>query len=129
MSRTNWAPHVSEKFNHPSMKVLEVGSRVVTGASYKSLFDKVNYIGFDVHAEDNIDIVDDVHKLISFFDEHEKFDLMPCTAVVKHLHMPWIALQEMTSILKVGGNILSKLTFLDAPINVHGIFANFWIRN
>ena len=49
------------------MKVLEVGSRVVTGANYKSHFDKVNYIGSDVHAGDNVDIVGDVHRWTSFF--------------------------------------------------------------
>ena len=67
MFRTNWAPRLSEKFNHSGMKVLEVGSRVVKGAKYKNHFDKANYICIDVHAGDNVEIVGDVHKLTSFF--------------------------------------------------------------
>ena len=67
MYRNNKASHLSEKFNHPGVKVLEAGSKFVIGTNYKNHFDKANYIGIDVHAGDNVEIVGDVHKLTSFF--------------------------------------------------------------
>jgi len=55
--------------------VREIGSRVVTGANYRSRFENVDYIGFDLQLDPNVDVVGDGHKLSDFFEE-ESFDLI-----------------------------------------------------
>ena len=48
------------------MKILEIGSREVTGASKARInFSKAEYIGFDYYPGENVDIVDT--KLYKYF--------------------------------------------------------------
>jgi hypothetical protein len=60
-----WRAYLSQNFNQPGMRILEVGSRVVTGANLRHLFDKATYIGFDFYPGENVDIAGDAHKLSS----------------------------------------------------------------
>ena len=62
------------------MRILEIGSREVTGRSKaKELyFSKAEYTGFDYYSGDNVDVIGDVHKLSSYFNNNEKFDIILC---------------------------------------------------
>ena len=103
ISHDNWIEFLSEKFNKKGMRVLEVGSRIVTGACNRSKFDKAEYVGFDYYSGPNVDIVGDAHKLSEYFNE--KFDLIFCASVFEHLAMPWKASIEMIKLLKLGGYV------------------------
>lgn len=88
--------------NHQGKRILEVGSREVTGKSKaRQNFSKADYIGFDFYEGKNVDVVGDAHKLSTYFDE--KFDVIYSSAVFEHLAMPWIASFEIAKCLKVGG--------------------------
>ena len=107
----DWITMLSTHFNHAGMRVLEVGSRNVTGANFRDRFDKADYVGFDIYSGENVDVVGDAHSLSTYFDPEEKFDLIFCSAVFEHLYAPWIAAQEMASLLKVGGQIFVETHF------------------
>jgi hypothetical protein len=94
---------LSSKFNVPGMRVLEVGSRVVTGANYRSCFDRAEYVGFDYYEGPNVDIAGNAHKLSSYFPAGSHFDLIYSLAVFEHLYMPWIVTEEIAKLLKLGG--------------------------
>ena len=79
-------PYLSATYNHPGMSVLEVGSRVVTGANYRAHFANARYVGFDFYAGPNVDIAGDAHKLSTYFDASERFDLVYSLAVLEHLY-------------------------------------------
>ena len=111
VNHSNWVNFLSEKFNKPETRILEIGSRVVTGANFKEKFGKSKYIGFDIHEGDNVNIVGDVHKLSSYFEEEKKFDLIFSSAVFEHLHMPWIAAEEINKLLNVNGYIFIETHF------------------
>tara|TARA_B100001287_G_scaffold276429_1_gene287221 strand:+ start:2245 stop:2967 length:723 start_codon:yes stop_codon:yes gene_type:complete len=111
VSHATWVDYLSEHFNKPGVRVLEVGSRVVTGANFREKFDKADYIGFDFYAGENVDIVGDAHKLSTYFSSDEKFDLIFSHAVFEHLHMPWVAAEEINKILRIDGCVFIETHF------------------
>src|SRR5258706_1991733 len=79
---TRWVSHLVDLFNKPGMRVLEIGSREVTGKSnVRERFANARYVGFDLYAGRNVDVVGDAHKLSSYF-AGEKFDLIYSSAVL-----------------------------------------------
>ncbi len=111
VSHDHWPNFLAGHFNKPGYRVLEIGSRNVTGANLRREFSKAQYLGFDFHHGENVDIVGDAHKLSSYFDGQEKFDLIFSSAVFEHLHMPWVAAIEIQKLLKVGGYVFVETHF------------------
>ena len=108
-----WIRYLSKKYNFENMKILEIGSRNVTGTNLRKYFNKAEYIGFDFHEGENVDVVGDAHYLSRYF-ENKKFDLIFSSSVFEHLMMPWIVAEEISKILKLGGNVFIE-TELDKP--------------
>lgn len=98
-----WEDYLVKLCDKPGMRVLEVGSRNVTGANFRHRFQHASYVGFDYYSGENVDIVGDAHKLSSYFDE--KFDLIFSSAVFEHLAMPWMVSVEIIKLLKKGGYV------------------------
>ena len=112
VSHTKWRDYLYENFNKPGIRILEVGSREVTGASNaRTKFSNATYIGFDYYGGNNVDVVGDAHKLSSYFEGEEKFDLIYSSACFEHFAMPWIAANEITKLLKVGGTVFVETHF------------------
>jgi hypothetical protein len=111
VSHENWMNYLIEHFNRPGMRVLEVGSRNVTGTNFRKNFNHASYFGFDFYEGENVDIVGDAHKLSNYFSNQEKFDLIFSSAVFEHLHMPWVAAYEIQKMLKVGGYVFIETHF------------------
>ena len=111
VSHAAWVNYLSDHFNKPGVRVLEIGSRVVTGSNFRNKFDKANYVGFDFHDGENVDIVGDAHKLSTYFSNEEKFDLIFSSAVFEHLHMPWVAAEEINKLIRIGGCVFIETHF------------------
>ena len=110
-SHLQWRSHLMDLFNKPGMRVLEIGSREVTGESTaRKGFANAQYVGFDFYGGRNVDVVGDAHKLSSYF-AGEKFDLIYSTAVLEHFAMPWIVATEIAKLLKVGGMTFHETHF------------------
>lgn len=111
VSHSNWFEHLVGLGNHEGMRILEIGSREVSGkSSARQRFAKAEYIGFDYYAGPNVDIVGDAHQLSSYF-AGQKFDLIYSSAVFEHLAMPWIVSSEILKLLKVGGVVFVETHF------------------
>jgi SAM-dependent methyltransferase len=94
------------------MRILEIGSREVTGESYaRKGFINAHYTGFDFYPGRNVDIVGDAHKLSSYFADNEKFDIIYSVACFEHFAMPWIVATEIAKMLKVGGIVFVETHF------------------
>lgn len=106
-----WADYLQREFDKPGLRVLEIGSRVVTGANHRHRFSQAEYVGFDFYPGENVDVVGDAHRLTEYFPEGEAFDLIFSSAVFEHLHMPWIVAEEITRLLKVGGHVFVETHF------------------
>jgi hypothetical protein len=89
--------------NFEGCRFLEIGSREVTGPSrIKCHIPLASYTGFDIIEGPNVDIVGDAHELSSQIAA-ESVDFVYSTAVFEHLAMPWLVVEEVAKILKVGG--------------------------
>jgi SAM-dependent methyltransferase len=112
ISHKKWLKHLYEVGNKPGLRILEIGSREVTGKSEaRKNFSNAAYVGFDFYPGNNVDVVGDAHKLSSYFNANEKFDIIYSSAVFEHLAMPWIVVREIAKLLKVGGIILIETHF------------------
>lgn len=95
-----WLQQLAKQFNQPGMRVLEPGSREVTGVSQaRKLFTQAEYVGFDFYAGANVDVVGDAHKASSYFKDGERFDLIFSSACFEHFAMPWVVAQERVVVL------------------------------
>ncbi len=102
--------YLSENFDKEGLRVLEVGSRSVTGRSTaRERFKKSHYTGFDYYEGHNVDVVGDAHKLSQYFDE--PFDLVYSSACFEHFAMPWMVAMEIAKVLKVGGHVAIETHF------------------
>ena len=111
VSHTRWRSHLLALANRPGMKVLEIGSREVTGEStFRADFDQADYVGFDYYAGGNVDVVGDAHSLSRHFAPGE-FDLVFSSACFEHFAMPWVVAQEIAKVLKVGGHVFIETHF------------------
>jgi SAM-dependent methyltransferase len=106
-----WMPYVAGYGNKKGMKVLEIGSRWVTGDYFKPYFSEAEYIGFDIYPGKNVDVIGDAHKLSTYFLKEEKFDVIYSSAVFEHFAMPWLVAIEIAKLLKVGGMLYVETHF------------------
>jgi len=90
--------------NDNNMRVLEIGSRVVSpgSRSKRELFPGACYVGFDYYRDDNTDLVGDAHRLSEYVGEGE-FDAVFSDSVFEHLAMPWVVAMEINRVLAPGG--------------------------
>ncbi|PKO62513.1 MAG: methyltransferase type 11 [Betaproteobacteria bacterium HGW-Betaproteobacteria-18] len=111
VSHANWIDYLSKTFNKKGLRILEIGSRNVTGTNLRNRFSNADYVGFDFYAGENVNVVGDAHKLSSYFLNQEKFDLIFSSAVFEHLYMPWVVAVEIKNLLKVGGYVFIETHF------------------
>ena len=120
---SRWPATLRERFNRPGMRILEIGSRNVTGANFRSSFSEAHYVGFDLYPGENVDVVGDAHRLSIYFAPQERFDLIFSSAVFEHLYMPWVAVEQIAQLLKVGGHVFVETHF---SFGAHGRPWNFF---
>jgi ubiquinone/menaquinone biosynthesis C-methylase UbiE len=112
VSHQNWQKYLYEIGNKEGMRILEVGSREVTGKSNaRNSFSNATYVGFDFYPGENVDVVGDAHKLSSYFGQEEKFDIIYSSACFEHFAMPWVVATEIAKMLKVGGIVFVETHF------------------
>ena len=112
VSHQKWQKYLYEIGNKPGMRVLEIGSREVTGSSNdRKEFAKAKYVGFDYYPGENVDVVGDAHKLSSYFEDEEQFDIVYSSACFEHFAMPWVVAVEISKVLKVGGIVFVETHF------------------
>jgi SAM-dependent methyltransferase len=112
VSHQKWQKYLYEIGNKKGMRILEIGSREVTGQSNaRKEFSNATYVGFDFYAGNNVDVVGDAHKLSSYFEGEERFDIIYTSACFEHFAMPWIVATEIAKLLKVGGIIFIETHF------------------
>jgi SAM-dependent methyltransferase len=112
VSHQKWQKYLYGIGNKKGMRILEIGSREVTGqSSARKEFSNAKYIGFDFYPGNNVDVVGDAHKLSSYFEGEEKFDIIYTSACFEHFAMPWIVATEIAKLLKVGGVVFVETHF------------------
>ncbi|ADQ81165.1 Methyltransferase type 11 [Paludibacter propionicigenes WB4] len=112
VSHQKWEKYLYDIGNKDGLRILEIGSREVTGKSIaRKNFSNATYIGFDLYPGNNVDVVGDAHKLSSYFACEEKFDIIYSSSCFEHFAMPWIVATEISKLLKVGGIVFVETHF------------------
>jgi SAM-dependent methyltransferase len=107
----------------PGSSVLEIGSRGVSDTTARGFFNSTTrYVGMDIMAGPNVDIVGDAHELSHLFPK-ESFDGVFSRSVFEHLLMPWKVVLEINAVLKPGG-LVYVLTHPTWP--AHELPWDFW---
>jgi hypothetical protein len=107
-----WREYLYAEGNKPGKRILEIGSREVTGRSEARMrFRDATYVGFDYYPGPNVDVVGDAHSLSSYFNESEKFDIIYSSACFEHFAMPWLVAGEIAKLLNVGGLVFIETHF------------------
>ena len=87
----------------PRGKVLEIGSRSRSAITRRELIPAhLDYVGADILAGPNVDVVVDAHVLSQAF-EPGSFDAVFALSTFEHLVMPWKAVLEINRVLAPGG--------------------------
>lgn len=87
-----------------SLRILDIGSReVLNSGTYKQYFDKDNweYVGVDLEAGDNVDLVMPSPYVIPVQDN--SFDVIISGQTLEHVKFFWVLLTEVSKKLKSGG--------------------------
>ena len=107
----NFMTYLQSIGNKEGQRILEIGSREVTGkSSARHNFAKAEYVGFDYYPGDNVNVVGDAHRLSASFSM-ESFDIVYTSACFEHFAMPWIVAAEMVKVLKIGGIVFVETHF------------------
>jgi SAM-dependent methyltransferase len=91
-------------------KILDVGSKNENGSLKFYCGDTHEYIGIDMIAGDNVDIIQKDPYVLPFNDN--TFDIITSTSVFEHSQMFWVLANEIFRVLKPDG-----LFYLNAPSN------------
>lgn len=92
-------------------RVLDIGSLDVNG-SLRDIFTAHEYVGCDMQAGDNVDIVQTDPYRLPFDDA--SFDVVVAANMLEHCAKPWIMALEMDRVLKPGGKLA-----LTIPWKIH----------
>lgn len=105
---TDW---IIENYDKPKMRILEIGSRELTKKSVlREKLRFATYLGIDIYAGKNVDVVGDVHCLSTLI-ENNSIDLIYSSSTFEHLAMPWIVAEEITKVLRLNGVVCIETCF------------------
>lgn len=103
-----WSRYLQMISTIPAGRVLELGSRARSGITRRHLIPAhLEYIGADILAGTNVDVVADAHELSSSFPRGH-FHAVFALSVFEHLAMPWKVVLEPNAILAHGPWFLYK---------------------
>lgn len=82
--------------------LLEIGSRARSGVTRREALPRDwGYVGLDVLAGPNVDVVGDAHGLSGLF-RHREFSAVMAFSVLEHILMPWKLVVELNRVLRPG---------------------------
>ena len=106
-------------------KVLEVGSRIVTGSirGYIESLNPEEYVGIDIVPGEGVDLILDIHQLSEHFGENV-FDLIISSDTMEHIEDLESASNNMHRVLKMGGKMVLSVPMMETPY--HGFPHDYW---
>jgi hypothetical protein len=98
-----WSHFLAALEKAPPGEILEIGSRARSGLTVRQLIPPQHrYVGLDILAGGNVDVVGDAHTLSERFKPGQ-FTAAFSRSVFEHLAMPWKVVLELNRVLAPGG--------------------------
>ena len=106
--------------------IIEVGALDVgSGNNFRGKFHGANYVGVDISAGTNVDIVLDFSEsnICDSRGWESKFDLAICCSMLEHTFTPWKVADNITKAVKPGGHAYISVPFV---WRFHGYPSDYW---
>jgi hypothetical protein len=104
----SWENFLERLAAFPAGAVLELGSRARSGITRRARIPAhLDYVGLDIHAGPNVDVVGDAHELSRVL-AGKKFVAAFSLSVFEHLVMPWKVALELNRVLVTGGLVYTS---------------------
>jgi len=128
MGNINDLIFIQNQMRHFDGPYLEVGSKDYGNTQdIKLLFPKVEkYIGIDMEEGPRVDIVLNLAKRMDEIDEilgNIRFGTIFCLSVLEHCEDPFLVANNLTNLLKPGGQICISVPF---ALGFHGYPSDYW---
>ena len=113
-----WVKNNRKKFiKHPE-KVLEIGSKDITGNVREYFSDAQEYIGTDMERGFNVDLIIDAHNLLKKF-KPGSFDTLLCFEMLEHDCQFWTTTEIIHKLVKKGGFLMISTPTFGFPLHRH----------
>lgn len=99
-------------------RVLEIGSKDITGNVREYFSDAKEFIGTDMERGFNVDLIIDAHDLLKKF-KPGSFDSLLCFEMLEHDVNFWKTIEIMHKLLKKGGYLLISTPTFGFPLHRH----------
>lgn len=109
------------KYDSEKVKLLDIAPQVHAGA--RQFFVKAHIFTADIDEKSGADYIIDICKNNEKVIPESTFDIIVCTEVLEHTLNPFLAIQEIHRLLKLGG-LLFMLTPFD--FRIHGPLPDCW---
>lgn len=115
-----WLQKIRPKLPIKLGRVLDVGSLNINGSAKKYFLPKdcEKYIGIDMQAGKDVDIVANAHDLEEEFGT-DAFDVVICMNTLEHDNKFWLTLEAINKVLKKGGYFVFGSPTYSFPIHYH----------
>ena len=109
------------KYDSEKVKLLDIAPQVHAGA--RQFFVKAHIFTADIDEKSGADYIIDIRKNNEKVIPESTFDIIVCTEVLEHTLNPFLAIQEIHRLLKLGG-----LLFMSTPFDfrIHGPLPDCW---
>jgi SAM-dependent methyltransferase len=114
----NWVKQAKKKFITNPGKVLEIGSKDITGNVREYFPDAKEYIGTDMERGFNVDLIIDAHDLLKKF-KPGSVDTLLCFEMLEHDREFWTTVEIMHKLVKKGGYLVISTPTFGFPLHRH----------
>lgn len=114
----NWIKKAKNDFVKNPGKVLEIGSKDITGGVRQYFTDAKEYIGIDSELGFGVDKILDAHDILKVY-KTGSLDMLICCEMLEHDNSPWITFEIMEKVLKKGGILLVSTPTFGFPLHRH----------
>jgi hypothetical protein len=114
----NWVKKVKEQYLKKPGRVLEIGSKDITGSVQGFFSDASEYIGTDMERGFGVDVIINAHDLLKKYKK-ESFDLVLCHEMLEHDNKFWLTVNIMQSLVKKSGYLLVSAPTFGFPLHRH----------
>lgn len=114
----NWVKKAKLDFIKQPGRVLEIGSKDVTGSVRQFFADAKEYIGTDMERGFGVDLIINAHDLPKKFKK-ESFDVLLCHEMLEHDDKFWVTIEIMHSLIKKGGILVISTPTFVFPLHRH----------
>lgn len=114
----NWVKSARKKFISQPGRVLEIGSKDITGNVREFFADAKEYTGTDMERGFNVDVIIDAHDLLKKY-KPGSFDTLLCFEMLEHDREFWTTVSIMHKLVKKGGTLIISTPTFGFPLHRH----------